>query len=204
MNQGLHLNSIGNALRALLFILLIGMLPFLQACTWTVIPPEPTADPATVYLSVYGRHTRLALPDAPGYYVEYGFGDWRFYAEEKRDWLPGFQALFFSSGATLSRRELLEPVGDNLRRHFASVRTEAIEVPSDLANQLRDDLKQAWQEAEGEQIDQDYLSFRRAQAHYSLFNNSNHQTARWLEQLQCEVQGAPFWSDFEVVSKSDR
>ena len=200
MNQGQRLNSSGNTLRALPFILLIGVLPFLQACTWTVITPEPTADPATVYLSVYGRHTRLALPDAPGHYVEYGFGDWRFYAEEKRNLFTGFQALFFSSGATLSRRELPAPERTNLRQHFSSVRTEAIEVPPHLADQLRDDLMLAWEEAGGEQIDQGYLSFRRAPEHYSLFNNSNHQTARWLEQMQCDIQGAPFWSNFEVVS----
>lgn len=203
MNEGQHPKSSYKALRALTFILLLGVLPFLQACTWTIISPEPTAEPATVYLSVYGRHTRLALPNDAGHYVEYGFGDWRFYAEEKRNLFTGFQALFFSSGATLSRRELPGPKSDNLRRHFSSVRTEAIEVPSHLADHLRDDLMLAWEEAGGEQIDQGYLSFRRAPQHYSLFNNSNHQTARWLEQLQCDIQGAPFWSDFEVVSKRE-
>ncbi len=203
MNEGQHPKNSYKALQALTFILFIGVLPFLQACTWTIIPPEPTAEPATVYLSVYGRHTRLALPNVSGNYVEYGFGDWRFYAEEKRNLLTGFQALFFSSGATLSRRELPEPESDNLRRHFSSLRTQAIEVPSHLSDQLRDDLMLAWEEAGGEQIDQGYLSFRRTPEYYSLFNNSNHQTARWLEQMQCDIQGAPFWSNFEVVSKSE-
>lgn len=204
MNHSRYRRCSYEALKALTLSLLLGVFPFLQACTWTVIPPEPTVEPATVYLSVYGRHTRLALPTDTGRYVEYGFGDWRFYAEENRTLIDGFQALFFSSGATLSRRGLPEPNSDNLRLHFSSVRTEAIEVPSHLAVQLRDDLMRAWEEAGGEQIDQGYLSFRRAPEHYSLFNNSNHQTARWLKQLQCDVQGAPFWSDFEVVSASNR
>ncbi|MHA7880981.1 MAG: hypothetical protein ACX931_14405 [Saccharospirillum sp.] len=180
-----------------LLLLCISLL--LQACTWTVIPPEPTANTATVYLSVYGRHTRLALPDGPGQLVEYGFGDWRYYAEAERTLFTGAQALFFSSGATLSRRELTHPNTTDLSRHFLSVRTESIDVPAALASQLHEELLQGWEAAAGEEVRQGALVFRRSPQGYSLFHNSNHQTAEWLERLQCEVLGVPVWSTFEVA-----
>ena len=188
--------------RTLLILLLT--IPLLQACTWTIIPPEPTVDPTTVYISVYGRHTRLALPDGPGQLVEYGFGDWRYYAEAERNLFTGAQALFFSSGATLSRRELTDPNTAELSRHFFSNRTEAIEVPGDLASQLHEALLLAWEAGEGEEIRQGSLVFRQSPQRYSLFHNSNHQTAFWLEQLQCEVRGAPFWSNFRVASPAEQ
>lgn len=188
---------------SLTLLILLLTLPLLQACTWKVIPPEPTADLTTVYISVYGRHTRLALPDGPDHYVEYGFGDWRYYAEAERNLFTGVQALFFSSGATLSRRGISDPGTSDLSRHFYSSRTEAIEVPRQLVNQLQDALLLTWEEADGEEIRQGSLVFRRTSQHYSLFHNSNHQTAYWLEQLQCEVRGAPYWSNFQIIL-SDR
>lgn len=184
-------------------ITLLCTLFLIQACTWTIIPPEPTADSTTVYISVYGRHTRLALPDGPGQYVEYGFGDWRYYAEAERNFFTGAQALFFSSGATLSRRELVEPNTADLSRHFFSNRTEAIEVPGDQASQLHKELLHAWEAGSGEAIRQGALVFRQTPQRYSLLHNSNHQTAHWLKQLQCEVRGAPFWSNFRVVASSE-
>lgn len=204
MSEGHHPKTRHPGSQTFRLLALLGLLSLIQACSWSVIPPEPTAESATVYLSVYGRHTRLALPDESGHYVEYGFGDWRFYAEEQRTLFTGIQALFFSTGSTLSRRELPDPGQTDLRRHFLSIRTEAIEVPSHLARQLRDELMQNWEKAAGEQLSQGALVFRRAPRHYSLFHNSNHQTAQWLEQLQCDVQGAPFWSNFEVVAASKR
>lgn len=35
----------------------------LSSCAWRVIPPDRVGDPVPVFLSEYGRHTRLALPD---------------------------------------------------------------------------------------------------------------------------------------------
>lgn len=180
-------------------LLILCVVLSLQACTWRIVPPEPAQETTTVYISVYGRHTRLALPDERGQFVEYGFGDWRFYAEAERNLLTAVQALLFSTGATLSRRELTPPGDSELRHHFYSNRTEAIDVPAKQARQLRESLQLAWNQAQGEQLDQGTLSFRRSPIHYSLFHNSNHQTARWLEQLQCDVRGVPFWSNFRVI-----
>jgi len=49
-------------------------------CTSTVIPPKRVTDPAAVFLTDYGRHSSLLLPDREGRLVEYAFGDWDWFA----------------------------------------------------------------------------------------------------------------------------
>lgn len=184
-------------------LLLFCLLPALTSCSWTIVPPEPEEQSETVFLSVYGRHTRLALPHDESGYVEYGFGDWHYYALGERDWLTGLRALFFSSASTLSRRELPDPGQAVLRNHFHSKRTEAIEVHRADVRQLLHELEQAWSESDEVRHGNGQLTFKQTDRQYSLFHNSNHQTAQWLEQLQCEVRGTPISSDFRLLSASE-
>ena len=65
-------------------------LVFLSSCAWRVVPPAKVAEPVPVYLSEYGRHTRLALPDDSTAFFEYGFGEWNFYGLEKQGWSPPY------------------------------------------------------------------------------------------------------------------
>ncbi|HET7237938.1 MAG TPA: hypothetical protein VFI76_02855, partial [Terrimicrobiaceae bacterium] len=55
----------------------------LSSCAWKVVPPRDLTEPTPVFVSEYGRHTRLALPDCTAAFFEYGFGEWNFYGLEK-------------------------------------------------------------------------------------------------------------------------
>lgn len=175
------------------------LLAVLSGCSWQVVPPEPTASSQTVFVSVYGRHTRLALParDEP-HYIEYGFGDWRYYALVERSWPSGLRALFLSGASTLSRQELAAPQNPDDTPHFGSQRTAVLSVPDSNVTALRDELEATWAAADGRERVRNGHTFREIDRPYGLINNSNRQTARWLEQLDCTVHGLPVLSNFEI------
>lgn len=100
-------------------------------CAWTVHPPDPQTSMAPVVLSQYGWHTRLALPGPDGSsFIEYGFGDWRYYALEERSLASGLRALFFSDTATLSRRPLAPPRDGEWGRRLGSRRSVELAAPA--------------------------------------------------------------------------
>jgi hypothetical protein len=49
-------------------------------CTTTIVPPRAPADPVSVYVTDYGRHSSILLPDPRGHLTEYAFGDWNWFA----------------------------------------------------------------------------------------------------------------------------
>src|SRR5262245_8308798 len=70
------------------FVLALGLaaLASLSSCAATVEAPERVEDPASVFLFAGGRHCGLLLPCADGRIVEYGYGDWGWYALGEDDW----------------------------------------------------------------------------------------------------------------------
>ncbi len=177
---------------------------FLCGCAWHITPPGNPAEPATVHLTEYKRHTRLALPaaDETGRWVEYGFGEWNYYGLERRDLVSGLRALAGLGTAARSRRELPAADGDEafLRvsggRHTASIRVEKAAVTS-----LKASLERDWAAL------QTGKSARRKDGvpvvispsePYHLFHNSNHATASWLKKLGCKVTGTPILSNYRI------
>jgi hypothetical protein len=177
---------------------------FLCGCAWHITPPGDPAEPATVHLTEYKRHTRLALPaaDETGRWVEYGFGEWNYYGLERRDLVSGLRALAGLGTAARSRRELPAADGDEafLRfsggRHTASIRVEKAAVTS-----LKASLERDWAAL------QTGKSARRKDGvpvvispsePYHLFHNSNHATASWLKKLGCKVTGTPILSNYRI------
>jgi len=181
---------------------LFGLL--LSGCTWTVIPPEVEGPSETVYVSLYGRHTRLVLPEESGSdrYIEFGVGDWRYYALAQRHWTSGVRALLFSNQTALSRRRLRIKPGEAPRNSLHSDRAVAINVPADTVPLLMADLQAAWQDADGQTIERFDHRYRKVSRDYGLINNSNRQTALWLKRLDCRIEGFVLWSEFEVRSGS--
>jgi len=170
-------------------------------CAWTVRPPDPQPPMATVILSQYGWHTRLAPPGPGGSsLIEYGFGNWRYYALGERSLPSGLRALFFSDTATLSRRPLARPRDAEWGRRLGSRRSVGLAAPADAVEALRQELERLWRESDPDTAEAHGLYFRRVDLDDSLFHNSNHRTAAWLERLGCEVQGSPVMGNFEVDS----
>lgn len=180
-------------------VLLVALLGLLGGCSWTVVPPQAVSEPRTVFVNQYGWHTRLALPapDSRGY-IEYGIGDWRYYAQGERGLLSGFQALFSSEATALSRREL-PPVGEeDAQSRFGSLHSAALEAPQERVAELRRDLEATWEANPTPTLAHGGQRFRKIDRRYGLFSNSNHQTAEWLRRIGSEVRGVTILGDFRV------
>ncbi len=173
-------------------------------CGWQVEPPRIGAgmETATVFVTDYGRHTRLGLPTADGRVVEWGFGDWDFYARQQTGPVASARALSPFGRATLARRELPD-AGDAeaFRRAARGVRTAALVVERDKARALLADLESSWERGRATGatgLEFHGLEFAPVETRYHLFRNSNSKTAMWLRELGCEVRGVPVISNFRV------
>lgn len=81
-----------------------------SACTSMVTPPSAVADPAVVYVIKEALHTGLVLPPtegalgSPDSYVEFGFGDWGFYALGDNGVCGAITAVLWPTREALGRR----------------------------------------------------------------------------------------------------
>jgi hypothetical protein len=178
----------------------------LPGCAWTVVPPKRVADPAPVFVSEYGRHTRLALPDRTAAFFEYGFGEWNFYGLEKEGAFSGLRAITGLGAGAFSRRELPYTLIDyEFIRAAGSARSVRLLVERTLANDLRSELERRWRSNAGVTVVRalDQIPVSRDPEAYHLFDNSNHAVARWLERLGCRIRGSPMTSNFQVATESD-
>jgi hypothetical protein len=178
----------------------------LTSCSWTITPPPPATEPKVVFVSDYGKHTRVALQTGPHELTEYGFGDWHFYAKGDKGLASGIKAIATPTGSALARRTL--PFTRDAAEFVATAgarRSERMEIEAALVNQLARALKARHQQNSSTAIHSEETGFTyvRDDLPYHLFQNSNHQAADWLEQLGCTISGTPILSNFRVTAPSE-
>jgi hypothetical protein len=183
-----------------LFAGIVVLLNF-SSCAWQVIPPTEVREPVPVFLSEYGRHTRLALPNDSQLFFEYGFGEWNFYGLEKQGVFSALRAISGGGEGAFSRRKLPFALDEvDFRYAAGGDRAARMWVERSLADNLRHELEGRWRANAASvvirQLDQVPVS--RDPTPYHLFGNSNHAVANWLKRLGCRVHGAPITSNFEI------
>jgi len=178
----------------------------LWGCTTTIIPPPAeyvAQNPVHVHVADYGRHSSIMLPldDEDDRMVEYGFGEWRFFALDEEGVGGVARALLVRSDGTLSRRYVTGPfVEERLRRELLFDHLHTIQVHRDDAIDLRRKLDEQYEEHIETEIynERSRLYFVRVDEEYSFSNNCNPVLARWLEQLGCEIRGPALLSSWRV------
>lgn len=195
-------SRIGFLFSIVIFLVPIGLL---SGCGgWTVTPPPRPADASSVFLSRYGMHSRVALQVDRSRMVEYGYGDWRYYAEgEKGPW-RGIVAIATPTDAALGKRSLpFTQDPENFRRVAGADRSERIEVERARVNQLVSHLEGRYHANLHTEIRPagSPFSFVKDEHPYQLSHNSNHQAVDWLRRLGCEVRGNPVYANFRVVER---
>lgn len=190
-------------LRGLVFgtVLLFATL-LLSGCVWQVRPGVAVPDAAPVFLTRYAQHSRIALPKDAGGFVEFGFGDWYYYALGEKGLWSSLRAAFFSPYSALSRRELRWTLDAQDFLHWAGgEQTALLWVDPEQANRLLRELEYKWDSLTALRVyrETDGLHFAQWDRPYFLLRNSNHQTADWLRRLDVDVRGWTILSDFRVV-----
>ncbi len=174
----------------------------LAGCAAQVVPPPSPANPAAVYLTNYGRHSSLLLPAREDHYVEFAFGDWNWFAVNHNSSGDALEAMLFSAGSALGRRQLkLSDDIDAICQATGAGSVSRIPVPREKVDALLEKLDARFQS----RIDTitynpaSDLWFVADDESYFVLHNCNHVTARWLRALGCRVRGLVMFSNFKVV-----
>ncbi len=76
----------------------------LAGCTSLVTPWAVVPDPVEVLIVRDGIHTGLILPCSMGMCIEYGYGEWNWYALNKDKWYDVFDTVLWPTQGALARR----------------------------------------------------------------------------------------------------
>ncbi|WP_334311347.1 DUF2459 domain-containing protein [Nodularia sphaerocarpa] len=164
-----------------------------------IIPPVKPLEPVIVYVVDLGLHSRLVLPDGDDGFIQYAYGDWRFFALNQEDLGSGIAALLFPTQGTLGRRkyeniaQLQEAINGNTTiLNFAVARAKATELQKLLDKRFQQNIAtQIFNPVNQMNFVQDDLD-------YTLYHNSNHELVMWLQNLDCRVEGFVLLADFKV------
>jgi hypothetical protein len=180
---------------------LIMLALLLGGCAATVITPLASNDSVPVYLTNYGRHSSVLIPTSPEHFNEYAYGDFNWFALNQLSLGNALQAMLFSRGPTLGRRQLVVKDDiDAVALATGALTVNRFHVRRDKAEQLVARLDEKFT-AHLNTVTFNSLSqmwFVRAGPHYSVAHNCNHATANWLEALGCDVRGFVMFSNFKI------
>ena len=169
-------------------LVLLGCL-LLSGCISIVTPPPHPSDPVTVYLVNEAMHKGILFPRANGTFVEYGFGDWDWYALGYDSWYHAFDTVLWPTQGTLGRR--LAPVRDaaSLRNFYSGVVLDPLIVEKADATALLEELDQAYdRNVETSHYNPQYRThFVEHDDGYWFLYNCNDAAADWLRKLGCSV-----------------
>ena len=192
--------------------LLVGVVVIVAAtsfsgCTTSIISPADPADPVSVFVLDYGRHSSLLLPDTGTQaLVEYAYGDWNWFASDRSEWYDVFPTLFWPTRGALGQRRLyVESNAESVLRVFPCERVLKVTVSAQKANDLSAELhSQFEQHSDTLRYQPLYdLSFVHSETAFHLFHNCNHILADWLRELGCEVRGPAMTADFVVRERAE-
>jgi hypothetical protein len=165
--------------------------------TWTtrpsrVEPPVTVADPVTVRVLATGLHSGLLLPSGDGRTVEYGFGEWLWYAHDENEWWRAPLIALFPSQGALGRRyvDVADPAA--MGETYGGGKLASIRVSSEEVRRLVAKLDAAFA-AGGEpyhNVTYD-MWFVRVPARFHLLHDCHDEAATWLRELGCRVAVSP-------------
>lgn len=169
-------------------------------CTATISPPHDPLEPTKVIVLAEAMHRGLLLPSVEGGFVEYGFGDWDWYAMGDDAWYRVLPVLLWPTTGTVCRREhqgrdLLE-----VKERMPWVRLQELKVPTAKVLALRERLEQAFAAGETVSVWQAAYSMRFVPCArgYWWASNCTDQVADWLTELGCDVSWVPICIDLVV------
>jgi hypothetical protein len=171
----------------------IAVLLFAAACTSVVTPPENPIDPVEVYLVESELHSGLVLPRTSDEYVEYGYGDWDWFAMNCTAWYYVFDTILWPTQGTLGRRILREP-------ELRAMGPRAIRVSRSDVEGLLADLDRRYEAGRETEVynEQMRMHFVKVDEGFWFGHTCADATAGWLRRLGCSVSAAPIRSGLRL------
>ena len=171
---------------AALLVLLLGLLFLFIRRRSLVRPPPPVADSVVVRLLATGLHSGLLLPCGGGNVVEYGYGEWGWYARDETGWLRAPMIALLPSQGAIGRRYLREEDLAATGGTYGTATVAPIRVPRSATEKLvaRLDLEFATggDVYHNELYDMDFV---KCAERFHLLHECHDATAGWLRELGC-------------------
>lgn len=193
-----------SAHRRLLCCALAVIMPlWLAACATTVFPPQPVADPAQIGILDHGWTASLIMEIPDRGMLRYAYGDWNWYALGQTGPAEASSAMLWPSEAALGRMELPGPFSPTAVSREVRVSIEQalyLIVDARDVRRLVDRLDRIFDENRARSVynEAPHLVFVPHPEPYSMFHNSNHMVAAWLEQLGCRLDGITLFSNWKL------
>lgn len=176
-------------LLALLLLLPLG-------CVSTITPPPPPADPVTVFLLREAMHTGLVLPPTATdpHYVEFGFGDWHWFALGEDQWYRVFPTVLWPTPGALGRRAFGAGDAGRLRAEVSWAELSPVVVSEAKVHELRQRLETDFAAGAAHAVQRADLGFVfvPAASSYWLGHTCADAAAVWFTALDCSV-GWSLW-----------
>ena len=165
---------------------------FWSGCASTVKAPASVKDPVTVRLMSTGRHAGLLLPCPDGRVVEYGYGDWGWYALLKNEWWRAPATVVWPNQGTLGRRyirsEDLDAMGDTYGFAHLSKLVVSGEKTGELVARLDARFAAGGEPHYNEAYDMWFVKYP---SRFWFVHDCHDEVAEWLRELGCSVSPAP-------------
>jgi hypothetical protein len=179
------------------------------SCASLVTAPSGVADPVSVFVLKEALHTGLVLPPTPDaagspeHYVEFGFGDWAFYALGDDGASGAVPAVLWPTRGALGRRSFAVSDDAALLREVAWADLTPVVVSRARAAALRRELQEAFDGARKQVIvdRRSGVKFVPSDQGYWWPNTCADVAAGWLEELGCEVAWAPVRASLYVAPR---
>lgn len=177
---------------ALLRSLALLVVSLCASCASLVFAPERVDAPASVFVLREALHIGVLLPDpvdAPQRWVEYGYGDWSWYALGNESWWRVFPTVLWPTASTLCRREWPARDEAELLRRIAARGCEADRVVVERSRVVALTTELSAKFAAGSEVRRPELEmdFVRADGGYWMGNTCADVAADWCEALGCDV-----------------
>lgn len=176
---------------------LVGVACAGASCTSLATPPRAPQDPTSVFVLREARHVGLVLPVHAGEpverFVEFGFGDWAWYALERNAWHDTFATVLWPTQGALCRREHDARSAQELRDAAHWTTLEELTVSRARASALLERLEAefAAQAPRAVRLEAYDMNFAPCERSYWFADTCADAAAEWLEELGCEVAWAP-------------
>lgn len=176
-----------------LYALLVGW-------TATVRGPAAPAQPVTVLLIADQLHRGLLLPTDDGAFVEYGFGDWDWYALGHEQWSNVLSTVLLPTPGALARRRIAAGDAAAVRARMPWAQFQDLVVDAARATTLRRRLDAQFAAGGAARVERpglgmEFVPWART---YWILDNCTDAVADWLGELDCTVGWLPLRFDLRV------